>query len=85
MLIFLHSDIVSNMSSSETPRIDKSAFSIASLHDESDEKVYWLSKSPYERLQAVEQMRRIIYGYDPAVARMQKVLEIVQRGDFGAE
>jgi hypothetical protein len=60
-------------------RMDKSAFSVGSLFDESDEKEYWLSKTPLERLEAVEIMRQIVYGYDPATARMQKVLEVVSR------
>ena len=33
---------------------DKTAFSVASLFDEPDEKAYWLSKTPDERLQAME-------------------------------
>ena len=33
-------------------RLDKTAFSVASLTDESDEKEYWPAKSPYERLRA---------------------------------
>ena len=45
-------------------RVDKTAFSVASLTDESDETAYWLAKTPYERLQAVELMRQIIYGCD---------------------
>ena len=56
--------------------MDKSAFSIGSLFDESDEKAYWLSKSPYERLQPVELVRQVIYGYDPTSARLQRVFEI---------
>jgi len=35
-------------------RIDKSAFLVASLKDPSDERQYWLSRSPLERLAAVE-------------------------------
>ena len=42
--------------------MDKRAFSVASLFDEPDEKTYWLSKTPYERLQAVELMRQVVYG-----------------------
>lgn len=45
-------------------RIDKTVFSVASLADESDEKRYWLSKTPHERLEALELMRQAIYGYD---------------------
>ena len=40
-------------------KMDKTAFSVASLFDESDEKAYWLSKTPYERLQAIELSRRL--------------------------
>ncbi len=65
-------------STSPAFRVDKSAFSVASLFDESDEKAYWLSKTPYERLQAVELMRQVIYGYEPATARLQKVFEVAE-------
>ena len=44
--------------------VDKTAFSVASLFEPSDEKQFWLSKTPYERLRAVEAMRKIIYGKD---------------------
>jgi hypothetical protein len=62
----------------EVLKVDRTAFVVTSLHD-SDEKQYWLSKTPKERLQALELMRQIIYGYDPATARLQRVLEIAQR------
>jgi hypothetical protein len=60
-------------------KIDRKALSVASLLAPSDEKPYWLSKTPYERLQAVELMRQIVYGYDPSATRLQRVLEIAQR------
>jgi hypothetical protein len=60
-------------------KIDKTAFSTGSLLDPSDEKAYWLSKTPEERLQAVELMRQIVYGYDPSTTRLQRVLETAQR------
>jgi len=58
-------------------RIDKKAFSISSLSDESDEKAYWFSKTPQERLIAMELLRQINYGYDPTTTRLQRILEIV--------
>lgn len=58
-------------------KIDKTAFSVGSLLDPSDEKAYWLSKTPYERLQALELMRQIVYGYDPSTTRLQRVFEVV--------
>jgi hypothetical protein len=61
------------------PKVQKTAFSAGSAFDKSDDKSYWLSKTPAERLQAVELMRQIIYGYDPSATRLQRVLEITQR------
>ncbi len=60
-------------------RIDKTAFSIADLQDADDEKDYWLARSPHERLRAMEQIRQILYGYNPATTRLQRVLSIIER------
>jgi hypothetical protein len=59
-------------------RLDKSALTITSLSDAAEEKEYWSHKSPEERWQAIEQMRQIIYGYDPFTSRLQRVLTITQ-------
>jgi hypothetical protein len=59
-------------------KMDKGAFSIGSLSDESEEKQYWLSKSPYERLEAMELIREIIYGYEPTSARLQRFFEVAE-------
>jgi len=61
------------------PRLDKNTFNVVSLSDNSDEKGFWLAKSPYERLEAVEMMRRILYGYDPLTTRLQRFFEVTQR------
>ena len=61
------------------PKMQKTAFIVSSLFEKSDEKSYWLSKTPYERLEAIELMRRIIYGYDPSTTRLQRVFEVIQR------
>ncbi|HAJ80129.1 MAG TPA: hypothetical protein DCO75_10190 [Fibrobacteres bacterium] len=60
---------------SKLPRIDKKAFSVGNLNDDSEEKEYWLSKKPYERLEAVEISRRMVYGKDRATSRLQRFLE----------
>jgi hypothetical protein len=60
------------------PKVRRDVFVAASLFEPSGDKEYWLSKTPEERLQAVELMRQIIYGYDPSAARLQGVLEVVQ-------
>ena len=59
--------------------VDKTTMVISSFDDPSDEIIYWSSKSPIERLAAIELMRQIIYGYDPATTRLQRVLTITER------
>ena len=59
-------------------RMDKTAFSVGSLDDESDEKQYWLSKTPVERIYGVEIMRQMLYGYDPLTTRLQRFFEIAE-------
>ena len=58
--------------------MDKTAFSVTTLFEKSGDKEYWLSKTPQERLAALELMRQINYGYDPTTARLQRVLEIAE-------
>lgn len=61
-------------------RIDKGAFSVTSLSEQDEqEKQYWLAKTPYERMQAIEVMRQIIYGYDQSTTRLVRVLAITER------
>ncbi|MCH8124270.1 MAG: hypothetical protein IH853_14260 [Bacteroidetes bacterium] len=40
---------------------------------------YWLSRTPHERLIAVEQIRRVFYAYDSSAGRLQRVLEVVEQ------
>ena len=42
-----------------TLKIDKTALSLVPCFDTSDEKLYWLSRTPSERLQHIEVLRRI--------------------------
>lgn len=54
-------------------KINRPAFSIGDLHKEGDEKEYGLSKSPPERIEAIEIMSQILYGYDPSTSRLSKI------------
>jgi hypothetical protein len=60
--------------------MDKSVLTIVSLEDDSNDVAFWLEKSPHERLAALELLRSIHYGYDPATARLQRLLEIAPLG-----
>lgn len=58
--------------------IDKAHIEIGSLHDFEDEVNdvrYWLTRSPIERLEALEFLRRNAYQYDPFSERLQRLLE----------
>jgi hypothetical protein len=66
------------MKSDPQVKLDKTAFSVGSLHDKMEEILYWRGKTPIERLAAVEQIRQILYDYDPATTRLQRILEITQ-------
>ena len=62
------------------PKIDRTALSVVSSFDEADkqDKEYWFSRTPHERLQYMELLRRINYG-SVAATRLQRVLEIAER------
>ena len=60
-----------------TLKLDKTALSLVPGFDNSDEKTYWLSRTPSERLQHMEVLRRMNYGHH-ATARLQRVLEVAQ-------
>ncbi|MDP6355452.1 MAG: hypothetical protein QF473_10145 [Planctomycetota bacterium] len=61
----------------EEPRIDKNAVSVVSLSDASGDREYWHSRSPQERLQHVEFLRRLNYG-SKATGRLQRVIEVAE-------
>ena len=63
-----------------TFRVEKETFSVLSSFEEADEadKVYWRSKTPQERLEALELMRQINYDYNPVTDRLQRVLEVAE-------
>ncbi len=66
------------MNSVSTIKMDKTHFSVSSLTEESDDKAYWHSKTPEERMEMLELLRQINYGYDPTTARLQRILEVVE-------
>ena len=65
----------------KTIKLDKGVFSHASLHDQPYERPFWHRQTPQARLQALELMRQINYGYDRCAGRLQRVLEVVKFGD----
>ena len=41
---------------------------------EHEDRVFWHSKTPAERLAAAEQLRQLAYGYDASTARIQAIV-----------
>lgn len=52
-------------------KMDKTTLSVASLSDQSDQRTFWATKTPHERLAALEFLRVLNYGYDPSTAILQ--------------
>jgi hypothetical protein len=63
----------------DEPRMDKTVLSMGTLDDD-DARAYWRSRTPLERLEALEFLRQVMYGYDPVADRLQRVLEVVKLG-----
>lgn len=41
--------------------------------------LFWATKTPAERLAALEYLRQVIYGYDSTSEGLQRVLTITER------
>ena len=67
-----------DMPTPDFPKMAKDVYTVASLTDASDEKEFWRTKTPQQRLEALENLRRIVYGDVQSTARLQRVLEIAQ-------
>ena len=59
-------------------RVDRTVVETGRMSDKKSDREYWMSKTPDERFEALELLRQIAYGYDPATARLQRVLEVVE-------
>lgn len=59
-------------------KVNRTSFTVTALDEQSDDKEYWLLRSPQERLRHLEILRRINYGHR-ATARLQRVLEFAER------
>lgn len=60
----------------ETYVVDRAAFSVVTLDDADDERQYWWSRTPQERMCHLEYLRRVNYG-DRANEPLERVLEVV--------
>jgi hypothetical protein len=57
--------------------MDKKIFKVTSVH-KSDDHNYWKRKSYLKRIESLERLRRIIFGYDASAERLQRTFTITQ-------
>jgi hypothetical protein len=58
-------------------KLDKTKISFSDSFDDSEEKEYWLSRTPQERIRHIQKLRQINYGHR-ATERLRRVLEVVE-------
>jgi hypothetical protein len=57
-------------------KIQKDVFEVIDLH-EADDRDYWHGRSPIERIEAIEFMRKAMFGHDRVSERLQRILTVV--------
>ena len=58
-------------------KIKKNIIEVVDLH-EADDTAYWLKRSTTERIEAIEFMRKAMFGHDRISAGLQRVFEIAE-------
>jgi len=62
-------------------KIKKDVFEVVELR-EADDVDYWHDRSPIERIEAIEFMRKVMFGCDRVSERLQRVLTVNEfKGD----
>ena len=63
----------------ETASVARDAFHVTSLAEaEAEDLAYWRSRTPDERLAALELSRQIAYGYDPTARGLSRLFEVAE-------
>ena len=58
-------------------KIQRDVFEIVDLHN-ADDSDYWRDRSPIERIEAIEFMRKVMFSYDRVSERLQRVLTVAE-------
>jgi len=58
-------------------KIKRDVFEISNLY-EVDDKNYWRDRSSIERIEAIEFLRKVMFGHDRVSERLQRVLTIAE-------
>ena len=58
-------------------KIKRNAFEVVDIH-ESDDTAYWRGRSHQDRIEAIEVMRRAMFGHDRVSERLQRIFTIAE-------
>ena len=58
-------------------KVRRNVFEIADLH-EPDDTIYWRDRSYIERIEAIEFLRKVMFGHDRVSERLQRILTIAE-------
>ena len=62
------------------PHVERTAFQVTTHAEaEREDRVFWFSRTPVERLQHVEMLRELNYGPEVINQRLQRVLAVLER------
>lgn len=62
----------------ELSKVDRKAISFSTIDDNRSDVHYLWSKTAVERLQSVELLRNLMFGYNPTTERLQRVFETAE-------
>lgn len=63
-------------------KLDRSSFEVRTFAQaDADDLDYWMKKTPDERIECIEYLRRWAYGDDQVDAGLQRVFELAQLGE----
>jgi hypothetical protein len=57
--------------------IQRNVFEVVNLH-EADDSDYWRGRNAFERIEAIEFMRKVMFGHDRVSERLQRVLTVAE-------
>jgi hypothetical protein len=58
-------------------KVRRDVFEVVDLHA-SDDTVYWRDRSYTERIEAIEFMRKVMFGHDRVSERLQRILTVTE-------
>ena len=58
-------------------KIRRNVFEVIDLYEAGDEN-YWHKRSPIERIEAIEFLRKVMFGHDRVSERLQRVLTVAE-------